>query len=420
MIKKKNNKKGLIGIPVVAFLFLCVAIIFFSTDDELAVEEESYVQVQEENAATRQNEIATLAQGDAYVEEQVDSEEVGTYTEDSTYTVDPSYTETSTYTEEVGSGEEYSYAVQDTVAPEGGFSFNPYVCSQKIIEMYGEERIEAFFNFVEAARAGEDYFACPSKEIYSWCLRSSFMNDYFPGGYGCFDADLENGYEDGYGRIVYKISKEEFVAREQEFENEIMDIVNTYARNDYDDFEKCLSLYVYIERNYFYDHDEKDAKDLPDYKQLVKEYYGTCRTLFEKQGVCRDLCSLYNYLLLQCGVDALKYRSDTMHHAWSYVIVDGVGYFVDPTPALTEYIDDEVKLNYFLMPSTLLEKKSEGDMGPAKYGSTNTYINENVDFSANDNSYKPLRMGNYIDMDRGSRLVTIRNRNSGEVEYFAY
>lgn len=195
------------------------------------------------------------------------------------------------------------------------------------------------------------------------------------------------------------------------------DIINTYVSPDYDDFEKCLALYVYVERNYVYDMDEKDAKYSPDFEQLVKEYYGTCRTLFEKQGVCRDLCSLYNYLLLQVGVDALKYRSSTLTHAWSYVTVNGVGYHVDPTPALTEYIDEEVRLGYFLMNSTYFEKRSEGDMGPALYGSV---YNDCVDFSANDKTYSPLRQGDYVDMDRENRVVTNRNRNSGEIEYFSY
>jgi hypothetical protein len=69
--------------------------------------------------------------------------------------------------------------------------------------------------------------------------------------------------------------------------------------------------------------------------------------------MCVDFASVYGYLLLQVGIDALGigcFEPD-MCHAWTYVVLNGQGYHVDTTWALTSCYEgmDDVYLDYFLM-----------------------------------------------------------------------
>ena len=58
-----------------------------------------------------------------------------------------------------------------------------------------------------------------------------------------------------------------------------------------------------------------------------------------KQGICRDLGTLYAYLLMQCGVNAIEVENSGLassagFHAWTYVSVGGENYHIDVTAAL--------------------------------------------------------------------------------------
>ena len=70
------------------------------------------------------------------------------------------------------------------------------------------------------------------------------------------------------------------------------------------------------------------------------------------QGQCIDLAGVYAYFLLQAGVEAVEVGgySPDMDHAWDYLVIDGKGYYSDPTWALRSAEDGEdLALYYFLM-----------------------------------------------------------------------
>ena len=63
--------------------------------------------------------------------------------------------------------------------PDGRIHFQPKVASQYLVEVFGEEKVETWFNLVDAVMAGKDTFACPDKETYNWVM-GQFPNKCFP------------------------------------------------------------------------------------------------------------------------------------------------------------------------------------------------------------------------------------------------
>ena len=150
-------------------------------------------------------------------------------------------------------------------------------------------------------------------------------------------------YENGVGRIYYNMSVDDFVAREAEFERLVEEVLNEYLETDDDDFEKCLKLYDYMESNYTYNYDLDS--EAPVYDGFVY----TC--LMNHTGQCIDLGCLYAYLLCEVGVEAIAVGSfEGMDHLWTYAVVNGEGYHIDPTWSLkAERYTDSLYLDYFMM-----------------------------------------------------------------------
>ena len=74
--------------------------------------------------------------------------------------------------------------------------------------------------------------------------------------------------------------------------------------------------------------------------------------MMTKTGQCIQFASVYAYFLLQAGVEAVQVGCTvpTMSHAWTYLVIDGKGYFSDTTWSLFDPDDDQVLyLYYFLM-----------------------------------------------------------------------
>lgn len=298
------------------------------------------------------------------------------------------------------------------------FTFNPHVVPQKLYDAYGEAEWTAFFNMVDAIRKGEDTFECSSREVYEWCFSGGVTNNLYPPCVGALERNFVDGYDEErrVGTLTYLIPKEELIKREQEFEAQIMDVVNTYVKKDNTDFEKCLILYNYMVNNYTYDYNEFDIIKRDESNNYERGTFCTYRTFVDKCGVCEDLSSLYNYLLLQCGVEAYQFNSGSLDHAWSYVIVGGQGYHVDPTWAICDY-DGNITLQYFLMPEYVRAYDCpKGDIYPPLY--YYDYHN-NVEFPADDNSYEPLRSGNFVNMDTERKVVQYSNVDGVfEFQYF--
>jgi hypothetical protein len=225
------------------------------------------------------------------------------------------------------------------------FEFNPHAYSSILEACYSQEYRDSFFNLCDALQEGKTEFECSSEAVYKWCLDPVTLNQLYPVAVMQISAS-EEGYSDGVGHFSYKQPVEDYLARQDEFCQDVTDIMNSYIRSDYSDFEKCLALYDYIDSNYTYDHDGEIGKT-PDGSGYL------CYKL--KKGICCDFGAWYAYLLMECGVDAIEVQNwgtpDSLgYHAWTYVVIDGQGYHIDATWGLkSEYYTDNIVMDYFMM-----------------------------------------------------------------------
>ena len=277
------------------------------------------------------------------------------------------------------------------------FAFNPHVCPKKLYDAYGPEEWETFFKLCDALRAGEDTFECPSEEVYDFCFSGGPLDEFFPLAGYAVDRDDLNGYSDGVGHIRYMIPKDVFQRKEKEFEKLVVDILNKNVRKDYTDFEKSLALYEYMINNYTFDFRESENNTYEKMGNLPRGTYGTYRTFNDKKGMCCDLSSVYNYLLLQCGVDAVQFEGgeDGNRHAWTYVTIDDTGYFIDPTWALPD--ETALDLKYFMITARDREPDFGDLMEPVKF--CYDHKNTDVDFTADDDRYASIHEGKFVSLD---------------------
>ena len=225
------------------------------------------------------------------------------------------------------------------------FEFNPHVYSPTLAQEIPQESWDAFYNLCDAVRKGETTFECADQEAYDFATSASTLANFLPAACVKVSGESDDSsipFENGVGRIYYKMPIDEFITRETEFENLIVDILNNTLETDDTDFEKCLKLYLYIAENYDYSDDDEFNGDGAFY-----------RTFITKRGMCVDFGAIYGYLLLQVGIDALDigcYAPD-MDHAWTYAVVGGKAYHIDTTWALksTHKETDDIYLNYFMM-----------------------------------------------------------------------
>ena len=139
------------------------------------------------------------------------------------------------------------------------YEFNPHVYSSTLSVEIPQDYWASFYNMCDALRAGETTFSCSSQEAYDFCMKDSTTANLFPAACLKISGESNDGttpYENGVGRIYYKMPVEDFVVRQAEFENLITDILNSTLENDDTDFEKCLKLYLYIAENYDYEDDD--------------------------------------------------------------------------------------------------------------------------------------------------------------------
>lgn len=224
-------------------------------------------------------------------------------------------------------------------APAEPYVFNPHLYSPMLSAFYPQEWWDSFYNLCDALREGRSSFACVSQEAYDWCMDEVTLADLFPAACVVVKGESDDGsapYEDGVGKIHYRIPPEDYVVRQADFEALIEEILNRVLEPDDTDFEKCLKLYAYMASEY-------------TYGDIFNENEGyTYTTLVHKEGVCENLSGVYVYLLLQVGVDALNVGCfEGIQHAWTYLILDGEGYYTDPTWALHEE-GEALSLTYFL------------------------------------------------------------------------
>ena len=235
-------------------------------------------------------------------------------------------------------------SVTETTASEP-FEFNPHVYSGKIAERVPQDYWDSFYNLCDALRKGEDTFQCSSQEAYNWATDVGVLCDLFPPAGAKIEGKSTDGspaFENGTGKILYKMPVEDFLKRESDFEVLITDILNSTIEKDDSEYERALKLYLYVAKNYVYD------TSLIDKMGDDENYVYAC--FMEKRGQCVNFASVYAYLLLQADIDAVSYRIyEDLCHAWTYAVIDGKGYHIDTTWALQADGVDGIYLDYFMM-----------------------------------------------------------------------
>ena len=292
----------------------------------------------------------------------------------------------------------------------GHAQFNPHYVPEQAKAYYGEKLEKAFYNLVDAMRAGEDRYDCEDRFAYNFSV-SFFASWYYPVASACtttsYDVRDKKSYVDGRGVIPYTVPLEEAAELMKEFEQLVCDVLDDAIADDYTDFEKALALYEYMTEYWAYDYEMYAHMDDINYWGKGSIY----RCLHDRTGICWEIAGVYNYLLGQLGVKAeeISGTCPSDDHAWTYITLDGVGYFVDPTWGLTT--DRTPTLAYFLMTEKLRAERDEFD--PDKntlYGLSEDNYRE-FGCAADDERYKALWDGRYVGMDRVAKKVIYLDAN---------
>ncbi len=230
----------------------------------------------------------------------------------------------------------------ETSKKESHYKYDPHPYIPLLLEDVPEDYWISFHNLSDALRAGEVTFECSSQEAYELATNPVVLGQLMPAACMKITGESNDGttpYENGLGRIYYQMTPEDFVQREKDFEAMVEDILNEYLEDDDSEFEIALKLYDYMESNYVYNY------DFNEYLDDGFTYYA----MMNHTGQCIDLAGVYSFLLTQAGVEAISVGCNNidMAHEWVYLVIDGKGYYSDPTWSLYEY--GSLPLYYFLM-----------------------------------------------------------------------
>jgi hypothetical protein len=291
------------------------------------------------------------------------------------------------------------------------FEFNPHVYSAQLAKTVPQEHWDALYSLCDALRAGETTFKCADEKAYKWVTDITIMCCLFPAAGLQFNAESSDGspaFENGIGKITYKTDIDEWKKREADFEAMIVDIINSTVEKDDTDFEKALKLYLYVAKNYTYEHD------------VVQWDNYVYKTFVKKTGQCINFAAVYAYLLMQVGVDALPCGTyDGLCHAWTYVTINGKGYHIDTTWALLDNYAgmEQVYLDYFMMSDA--ERNNDNclvadltvDVLPGiwvKY--------TDVSYAATDNSYNIRSFSTFVSLDEENKILHYRTMDGADKE----
>jgi len=324
---------------------------------------------------------------------------------------------TTTTTSETSASTTTTEETTTETTKERWFTFQPKVTSSFIKEVYGQDKIDAWYSLVDAVMAGEDTFECKDSHTYFWTI-SDFPNRCFPvlekivGTVG----DPPNVEVNGTAKFKYKVPKEEAKKMIDDFIVLVEDIINEVIKPEYNDFEKALALYSYFARTYTYDY---DTFNLIESDPAKANYTCPYRLMTGKTGVCAEISEAYSFLLTQVGVEASVVIGG--EHEWSIIKIGDNYYHIDPTFELNSWDD----LQYFMMTD-----KQRFDQYPVEKDDRH-YVGmyspeKDPDYSAKDDSFKKMWNATLVSFDPETKILkyVIRDDNGndsyGEFNYSIY
>lgn len=304
---------------------------------------------------------------------------------------------------------------------ERGYSkFNPHVMTVLNAKEYGEDKVQAFYNLVDAMRAGETWYDAADRMAYNWSV-GLFATWFYPVASGCiktsYDYRDKDVYVDGRGRVPYTVSIEEAQKLIGEFDQMVCDILDDCIADDYTDFEKALALYEFMTQYCTYDY--YTYAHINDPEVTGKGHIYRCFT--ERTGICWALSGMYDYLLMQCGVNVEEVEGFSPEldesHAWSCIVLDGQGYYVDVTWGLAS--DTMPKLAYFCFSDDVRDSRDGFPLNQQKIVGYEDLSLRTCPVQATDTRFAPLWDGRYVGMDRTAKKVIYLD-NTGVLRSFPY
>lgn len=137
-----------------------------------------------------------------------------------------------------------------------------------------------------------------------------------------YDTEIEYYSYGGYiGKVnlTRKYDKQTSLNVKSAFENKANEIVSKYIKADMSNLEKEVVIHNYLVNNVVYDEGDSTT---------CHNAYGA---LVVGRAVCDGYSKAFKYFMDRLGIESGLVLSDEMAHAWNYVKIDGVYYFVDTT-----------------------------------------------------------------------------------------
>lgn len=104
-----------------------------------------------------------------------------------------------------------------------------------------------------------------------------------------------------------------------QFESKANEIINKYIKPEMSDLEKEVVIHNYLVNNIVYDESDPNT---------AHNAYGA---LIKGLAVCDGYSKAFKYFMDRFGIENGLVLSYEMAHAWNYIKIDGVSYFVDTT-----------------------------------------------------------------------------------------
>ncbi|MEE1279289.1 MAG: transglutaminase domain-containing protein [Oscillospiraceae bacterium] len=264
-------------------------------------------------------------------------------------------------TSAVSSGISYQETSSEIAKTEGDgeftFAFDPYVLPLEIKSALGSTSY--YKAFVDAVLASEERVSVPSRDYYDK-IRFA-MGECFP-----FSA-LVSGYrydnEKNQILISYNYTQTH-IEKINNFEKSVQEIFDECVKNTDGDVMAAISLYSWISQNITITQDNtvsdkpnddtassEIASDETEYTQddeneIKSDIYNT---LIEKKGTAASVASLYNFLLMQLGIECKTVSgwNSQSYKTWNMLELDSKWYHCDITSEQKE--TDGEGLKYFGM-----------------------------------------------------------------------
>ncbi len=237
------------------------------------------------------------------------------------------------------------------------FAFDPYVLPVEV--KYALKDTTPYNKFVNAVLEAKESAPLPSREYYD-IIRFA-IGENFP-----FSALISNcRYDSVNNRVLisYEFSKTHS-EKIGEFKKAVQEIFNTCVKNTDDDAIAAISLYSYLAKNIDIKADNtviaKEPDDTASSEISSSEQYSTQNdnteikadiysTLMDKKGTASSVSSLYNFLLMQLGIECKTVSSWNVnsYKTWNMIKLDSKWYHCDIASEQRETEGDGLK--YFGM-----------------------------------------------------------------------